>query len=66
MHRRTFLCGLTLGTLSAPLAVEAQQARKVARVGYLALLDVEPTRPAALRAGLRELGWFEGQNLIIE
>jgi hypothetical protein len=36
MDRRTFLCGLTLGTLAAPFAAEAQQAAKVARIGYLA------------------------------
>src|SRR5262245_131711 len=64
MNRRAFLGAL--GLLTAPRAAEAQPAGKVARVGYLTLLDVEPTRPAALRAGLRELGWFEGQNLIIE
>jgi hypothetical protein len=35
MNRRTFLSGLTVGALYAPLAVEAQQAEKVPRVGYL-------------------------------
>ena len=35
MNRRTFLCGLTLGTLSAPLAAEAEQAGKVWRIGFL-------------------------------
>jgi hypothetical protein len=33
--RRTFLCALTLGTLGAPLAGEAQQAAKIARIGFL-------------------------------
>ena len=65
INRRRFLA-ISASILAAPLAVQAQQAGKVARVGYLALLDVEPARPAALRAGLRELGWFEGQNLVIE
>jgi hypothetical protein len=33
MNRRTFLCGLTIGTLVAPVAADAQQAPKVPRVG---------------------------------
>ena len=36
MNRRTFLCGLALGALSAPLAGEAQQAGKPWRIGLLA------------------------------
>jgi putative ABC transport system substrate-binding protein len=67
MNRRTFLCGLTLGTLALPLAAAAQRARKVYRIGML------ETRSAALNAanidafrqGLRELGYTEGQNLEI-
>ena len=35
MDRRSFLCGLTLGTLAAPLTAEAQQAEEVWRVGFL-------------------------------
>ena len=35
MDRRTFLCGLTLGTLAGPLAAEAQQSEKVYRIGLL-------------------------------
>jgi hypothetical protein len=35
MNRRTFLCGLTLGTLAAPLAAEGQQPGKLYRVGIL-------------------------------
>ena len=34
MNQRTFLCGLTLGALAAPLAAEAQQ-RQVPRIGIL-------------------------------
>jgi len=68
VNRRTFLCGLTLGTLSAPLGGEAQQAAKAARIGYLS-----PTSAAAdalyseaFRQGLRALGYVEGQNIFIE
>ena len=74
MNRRTFLCGLTLGTLSAPLVVEAQQAGKVHRVGLIfttspvsEMAGPEPVHVSA-RAfvqGLRALGYVEGQNLIL-
>jgi len=37
MHHRTFLCGLTLGTLSAPLAAAAQSGIKLWRIGYLSV-----------------------------
>jgi putative ABC transport system substrate-binding protein len=68
MNRRAFLCGLTLGTLALPFAGEAQQAGKVYRIGYLSPSGC-PTRPEYLdpfRQGLRELGYVEGQNIIME
>ncbi len=67
MNRRTFLCGLTLGTLSAPLAAEAQ-AGKVARIGHLSFGSATPGSrlDEAFRQGLRELGYVEGQNIVIE
>ena len=69
MNRRTFLCGLTLGTLSAPLAADAQQTAKVYRIGTIA-----PGRPdpggemifRAFRERLQELGYSDGRNLILE
>jgi putative ABC transport system substrate-binding protein len=60
---------LTLSMLTAPLAAGAQQAGKVARVGYLAASPITPGRAPnleAFRQGLRALGWVEGQNLVIE
>jgi putative ABC transport system substrate-binding protein len=68
MNWRTFLCGLTLATLSAPLAADAQQAGKVYRVGYLTAGSVtaNPHVLEAFRQGLRDLGWVEGQNIVIE
>ena len=68
MDRRAFLGTLTGGLLAAPLAAEAQ-AGKVARIGYLvtgSLESLEPTRVDALRQGLREHGYLEGQNILIE
>jgi putative ABC transport system substrate-binding protein len=69
MTRRTFLCGLTLGMLSAPLAVEARQQGKVYRVGILGVKASDPVeghRLQALRLGLRERGWIEGENILLE
>ena len=67
MNRRTFLCGLTLGTLSAPLA-DAQQPAKVPRIGYLTAVSFSAVAAniEAFRQGLRELGYVEGRNIIIE
>jgi len=67
MTRRTFLCGLALGTLSAPLAAEAQEAAKIARIGYLAgNLAGNPHLREAFLQGLRDLGYAEDRNLVIE
>jgi putative tryptophan/tyrosine transport system substrate-binding protein len=69
VNRRTFLGGLTFGLLAAPLAALAQQAGKVWRIGYLG--DGSPASRASInldpfREGLRELGYIEGQNVVIE
>src|SRR5712691_2161119 len=63
-----FVVTLTLSLLVAPLTAEAQQATNVHRIGRLSAGS--PTAPnpnlEAFRQGLRELGYVEGQNLIIE
>jgi len=69
MNRRTFLCGLTLGTLAAPLVTGAQQRGNVAKIGVLEQGAATPSGSGsheALRQGLRDLGYVEGQNLFIE
>ncbi len=67
MERRTFMAMLTGGLLAAPLAADAQQAAKVARIGYLAPnLAASPHLPEAFRHGLRDLGYVEGRNVVIE
>jgi len=64
-RRDTVLALLALG--AAPLAAEAQQATKVARIGYLTSSQgVNPDLPEAFRQGLRDLGYVEGRNLVIE
>src|SRR4029453_15430408 len=63
MDRRTFLGTLRGRPLAAPVFVEAQQARNVYSGGYLSSSATifEPFRHA-----LRELGYTEDQNLLIE
>jgi putative tryptophan/tyrosine transport system substrate-binding protein len=68
MSRKLFwfpLCAL-LFALSVP--VEAQQPKKVPRVGYLAAVSASADAPRleAFRQGLRDLGYIEGQNIIID
>ncbi|RST55409.1 ABC transporter substrate-binding protein [Variovorax sp. MHTC-1] len=62
---RLLLCALMLA--AAPVA-EAQQARKVPRVGYLAAVSASADAPRleAFRQGLRDLGYVEGQNIQID
>ena len=55
--------------VAAPLAAEARPASKTARIGWLALGP--NTAPSvvlfeAFREGLRERGWIDGRNLVIE
>jgi putative ABC transport system substrate-binding protein len=59
---------LTLSLLAAPLAADAQQAGKVPRIGYLGLTSPSDRPPLldAFRQRLRELGWVEGQNIVID
>ena len=56
---------LALCLALAPLAGEAQQPGKVYSVGFLAGNSV-PDLVEAFRQGLRELGWIEGQNLLLD
>ena len=59
---------LAVGLTLAPLAVEAQQAGKVYRVGFLGSASAEANkdRLEAFRHGLRDLGYTEGRNILIE
>jgi ABC-type uncharacterized transport system substrate-binding protein len=68
MKRRTFLAGIGAGLLAAPLAVEAQQAAKTARIGYLANATAAKGIGGIdwFRQGLRDLGYVEGRNVVIE
>jgi ABC-type uncharacterized transport system substrate-binding protein len=54
--------------LVAPLAADAQQAGKVPRIGFLGVTSPSdrPHHVDAFRQRLRELGWVEGQNIVID
>jgi len=68
MDRRVFIGTLASGLLAAPLAVHAQQVGKVYRIGILETIPAARNAPNldALRKGLRNLGYVEGRNLVIE
>jgi putative ABC transport system substrate-binding protein len=67
INRRAFIFATTGGLLAAPLARRAQQAGKVPRIGYLALNPAaNPHLHEAFRQGLRDLGYVEGRNVVIE
>jgi putative ABC transport system substrate-binding protein len=68
VDRRRFLLTSVAGALAAPLAAGAQQAEKIARIGYLAI-DLRAANPRfreSFRQGLRDLGYVEGRNVVIE
>jgi putative ABC transport system substrate-binding protein len=66
MHLRVL--ALVLALVATPLAAEAQRAGKVPRIGFLSFLSasVMVHREASFRQGMRELGWVDGQNIVIE
>ena len=67
MDRRTFIGGVG-GLLAMPRVARAQQGRKIYRIGILEAIPAEQNiaNLGALRKGLRDLGYVEGRNLIIE
>jgi len=67
---KTKITGLALCALLFALSVpaEAQQSAKVPQIGFLGSLSfsTDPDRREAFRQGLRELGYVEGKNIVIE
>ncbi len=66
LERRTFLVMISGGLLAAPLAAEGQQGAKVPRVGALWIGSATTPTVSAFDEALRDLGWVEGQNIVIE
>ena len=68
MRRRDFIEAIVGSAAAWPLAARAQQPTKVARIGVLGLASAAGAAPYvdAVRSGLRDLGYIEGKNLIIE
>jgi putative tryptophan/tyrosine transport system substrate-binding protein len=68
MIRRIVLCLLAAPLLSSGSFAEAQQPKKTPRIGYLtaASSSTISSRIAAFRRGLRELGYVEGKDIVIE
>jgi putative ABC transport system substrate-binding protein len=68
MDRRRFLLTSLAGVLAAPLVAEGQQTGKVYRIGVLVVSSASEYRRNvdAFREGLRELGYVEGHNAVLE
>jgi putative ABC transport system substrate-binding protein len=67
MDRRAFLGTLAGALLAAPLGAVAQPAAKVARLAYLGNdPTASPHLLEAFRQGLRDLGYVEGRNVVID
>jgi putative ABC transport system substrate-binding protein len=68
LKRREFIKLLGGTAIAWPLVAHTQQRVKVARIGFLNLGpgSAWSSRVEALRAGLRDLGWVEDKNIVIE
>ena len=68
MHHKVILFLLAASVLICFHPADAQQPAKIPRIGYLAgqSLSNIATRTEAFRQGLRELGYVEGKNIVIE
>jgi putative tryptophan/tyrosine transport system substrate-binding protein len=67
LRRGVLQFGLVATLLSLGFPAEAQQSRKVPRIAYLSAASLSAgTRGEAFRQGLRELGYVEGENILIE
>jgi putative ABC transport system substrate-binding protein len=70
MDRRRFLLTSLASALATPLAAGAQQAGQVPRVGYISpgssADSFRQRRFEAFRDGLRELGYIDGRNIVLE
>ncbi|HYJ16586.1 MAG TPA: ABC transporter substrate-binding protein [Candidatus Limnocylindria bacterium] len=68
MSKKVLSLALSAMLLALSFPVDAQQAEKIPRIGYLNATSpsTSPARVEAFRQGLRELGHVEGKNIVIE
>jgi putative ABC transport system substrate-binding protein len=66
MDRRSFFWLLGAGTSAAALSAFAQPAGKLRKIGILNALPREAPLPQVFLRGLRDLGYVEGKNIIVE
>jgi putative ABC transport system substrate-binding protein len=68
VNRKAAALFIVLALFFTPLAAEAQEPTRVARIGLLSPFSPSATAlwHQAFRQGLRDLGWVEGKNLSIE
>ena len=68
MSKKILLSAVATLILASVLPAEAQQPKKVPRIGYLDAVSLSASagRIEAFRQGLRELGYIEGKNIVIE
>jgi putative ABC transport system substrate-binding protein len=68
MHLGALVLALVLSSIAAPLAVDAQPPEKLYRIGMLdrTSMAINAANLNGFRRGLRELGYVEGKNFVIE
>jgi putative tryptophan/tyrosine transport system substrate-binding protein len=68
VNKKTFSLLLSALLLALAIPAEAQQPKKIPRIGFLSQRDAagESTRSEAIREALRERGYIEGQNIATE
>jgi putative ABC transport system substrate-binding protein len=68
MRRRKLIALLAAAAVFWPFTGRAQEQTILARIGFLGLAPAaaSASRVEALRAGLRDLGWIEGKNILID
>jgi putative ABC transport system substrate-binding protein len=68
MIKKILVCLLATVLLTTAPPADAQQPKKVTRIGYLSSFDpaTESTRAEGIRLALRDLGYLEGQNIAFE
>ena len=66
MYRRTFVLLLGAGTVAVAVGAFAQPATKIRKIGVLNALPREAPLPQVFLRGLRDLGYVEGKNIIVE